>query len=265
MMQLKGKNTLERFGFCFERSGVHTARTIMVKELQMLFEYVSSESASKTDYKKAIIEENCLLKRSGRNRDLTFRHLADLYILESSYLLFRALRYFWYRDTQGRNLLALLCAYTTDPLLRRHGSFVLSLSLGTTITSQDSEDFIEKNNPGRFSPATLKSTAQNINSSFTQSGHLSGRINKKRTKVYPTPGSVAYALLLGYLTGARGESLFTTEYAKILDSTPEELSQLAAEASSRGWMVFKKIGNVVEVAFPNLFNEQEMEWVYEQA
>jgi hypothetical protein len=261
----ENNNILNRFGFSFERGGVHTARTIMLKELQMLLEYVSSESASKKDYRKAIVEDNCLLKRSGRNRDLTFRHLADLYKLDSNYLLFRALRYFWYRDKKGRGLLALLCACTTDSLLRNHGSFVLSLSFGTTITSQDSEAFIEQNNPGRFSPATLKSTAQNINSSFTQSGHLSGRINKKRSKVCPSPGSVAYALLLGYLTGARGESLLSTDYAKLLDSAPEDLSQLAMEASSRGWMVFKRVGNVVEVTFPHLLSEQEMEWVHEQA
>jgi len=29
--------------------------------------------------------------------------------------------------------------------------------------------------------------------------------------------------------------------------------------------VFKRIGNVVEVAFPHLLTEQEMEWVHEQA
>jgi hypothetical protein len=263
---LKEKNEiLERFGFSFERGCVHTARTIMLNELQMLLCYVASESASIQEYKKAIVEDNCLLKRSGRNRDLTFRHLADLYILEPGYLLFRALRYFWYRDTEGRSLLALLCACATDSLLRNHGTFILGLSQGTTITSQDSEAFIEQNNPGRFSPATLRSTAQNINSSFTQSGHLSGRSIKKRTKVYSSPGSTAYALLLGYLTGARGESLFSTDYAKLLDSTPEEMSQMAVEASGRGWMVFKRIGNVVEVAFPNLLTEQEMEWVHGQA
>jgi hypothetical protein len=261
----ENNNILTRFGFGFDRGGAHTARTIMLKELEMLLEYVSYESASNKDYRLAVVEDNCLLKRSGRNRKLTFRHLADLYILDSNYLLFRGLRYFWHRDIEGRNLFALLCAYATDSVLRNSTPFILGLSKGMIITSQDTEAFIEEIEPGRFSPATLKSTAQNINSSWTQSGHLAGRINKMRTIVCPSPGVVAYALLLGYLTGARGESLFSNEYTKLLDSTPEVLSELAAEASSRGWMVFKQIGNVLEVAFPHLLTEQEMEWVHEQA
>ena len=258
-------DTLEHFGFSFERNSVHTARTIMLKELGMLLECVSGERALKLEYRKAVVEDNCLLKRSGKNRNLTFGHMANLYILDDSYILFRALRYFWYRDMQGRQLLTLLCACATDSVLRNSRTLILGLSEGTIITSQDTEAFIEQTDPGRFSAATLKSTAQNINSSWTQSGHLSGRINKVRTKVCPSPGTVAYALLLGYLTGARGESLFSTEYAKLLDSSPVVLSELAAEASSRGWLVFKRIGNVIEVAFPNLLTDQEMEWVHEQA
>ena len=81
-------DTLEHFGFSFERNSVHTARTIMLKELGMLLEYVSGERTSKFEYRKAVVEDNCLLKRSGKNRDLTFRHLANLYILDDSYICF---------------------------------------------------------------------------------------------------------------------------------------------------------------------------------
>ena len=85
-----------------------------------------------------------------------------------------------------------------------------------------------------------------------------------RHKADPTPGAVAYALFLGYLTGVRGESLFMTEYAKILDCSFERAKELAGDASRRGWIVFKRIGDVIEVLFPNLLNAQEMEWIREQ-
>jgi hypothetical protein len=40
--------------------------------------------------------------------------------------------------------------------------------------------------------------------------------------------------------------------------------QLAAEASRRGWIVFKRVGEVIEVLFPTLIQAQEMEWIREQ-
>lgn len=126
------------------------------------------------------------------------------------------------------------------------------------------EEFIDEMEPGRFSPATLKSTAQNINSTWTQSGHLTGRVKKVRAQASATPGSVAYALLLGYLTGARGQALFKTEYARLLDCSFDRLVELAEQASRKGWIVFKRVGDVIEVLFPSLINAQEMESLREQ-
>ena len=81
----------------------------------------------------------------------------------------------------------------------------------------------------------------------------------------PTPGSVAYALLLGYLSGARGEGLFSTEYVKVLDCSRDRIIELAGEASIKGWIIFKRIGNIMEVLFPNLLNQQEKEWIRDQS
>ena len=93
---------------------------------------------------------------------------------------------------------------------------------------------------------------------------LAGKVKKVRSRADSTPGSVSYALLLGYLAGARGEFLFKTEHAKLLDCSMEHATELAEEASRRGWIVFKRLGNVMEVSFPNLLTAREMEWVREQ-
>jgi len=106
----KQNNKLERLGFSFERGGVHTARTMMLGELRALLSYVNNAEAAKTEYLKAIQTANCLGKRSGKTRALTFRHLADLYALDPSILVFRALRFFWQRDGDGQPLLAALRA-----------------------------------------------------------------------------------------------------------------------------------------------------------
>ena len=259
------RNGLIRFGFSFKRGGAHASRTMMLDELRALLSYLDLSEAGKTDYRRAIDDENCLGKRSGKTRALTYRHLVDLYSLDPSVTLFRALLYFWQRDPSGQPLLALLCAYTRDPVFRMAAPFILKFSEGTTISREALEEFIEEKEAGRFSKSTLKSTAQNINSTWTKSAHLKGRVHKVRARAVPTAGGVSYALLLGYLTGVRGDSLFRTEYAKLLDCSFDKAVELAIDASRKGWIVFKRAGNVIEVLFPNLMNEQEMRWLREQS
>ncbi|MFO7494824.1 MAG: hypothetical protein R6X05_04225, partial [Desulfobacterales bacterium] len=76
---------------------------------------------------------------------------------------------------------------------------ILAIKPSTEVGRKRIEDYLDDQEPGRFSAATLKSAAQNIRSSWTQSAHLSGRIKKIRIKAVATPGAAAYALLLGYL------------------------------------------------------------------
>ena len=254
----------EKFGFKFERNGAHTARTIMVDELETLLTYVNNENASRSDYLQAIEENNCLNKRSGKTRILTYRHLVDLYALDPSFILYRTLIYFWKRESTGLPLLALLCAFARDSVLRAATPFVLAFKPGEIIKREALEAFIDQLEPDRFSPATLKSVAQNINSSLTKSGHLYGKAVKTRVKATATPGTMAYALLLSYLCGARGRSLFSTDYVKLLECTFDQAIELTQDAARKGWLVFKHVGDVIEVVFPNLINEQEKEWLREQ-
>ncbi len=250
---------LSRFGFNFERGGAHTARTMMVEELITLLAYVEHSDADKSDYLRAICHENCLGKRSGKTRILTYRHLVTLYSLERTNIIFRSLLYFWNRDIEGRPLLALLCTYARDSVFRSTAPFILKFPEGATINRESLEEFIDSQEPDRFSEATLTSTAQNINSTWTKSGHLCGRARKLRSRASPTAGSVSYALFLGYLTSVRGQALFQTEYAKLLDCAFDKSIELAEEASCKGWIIFKRIGDVIEVLFPNLITREEME------
>jgi len=236
----------------------------MLAELNLLFSFIDDPDAGKSVYLRSIVDNNCLAKRSGVTRKLTARHLAALYALDPDITLFRCLRYFWQRDPQGRPLLAMICAVARDSILRSSIPFIQSFTLEQRVTREALEVFIDNLETGRFSPATLKSTAQNINSSWTQSGHLQGRINKIRSQPVATPGSVSYALLLGYLSGVRGESLYRSAYATLLDCPVEQAIELSVQAAGKGWIVVKRLGSVIEVIFPNLLSQQEMEWVREQ-
>ena len=265
MSTTKKNNQLFRFGFSYKRGGTHTSRTMMLEDLGALLAYMNRPEAKKGDYFQAIYNDNCLGKRSGKNRVLTYRHLVDLYSLDVTCVLFRALLYFWNRDSDGQPLLALLCTFARDSIFRTTAPFILKFPEDAGVLRESLEEFIDAQEPGRFSKATLKSTAININSTWTKSGHLRGRAKKIRSRAHPTAGSVSYALLLGYLAGSRGQALFQTKYTKLLDCTYDQAIELAEEASRKGWIVFKRVGNVIEVLFPKLINQKEMEWLCEQS
>ena len=255
---------MEQYGFSQAHGSVHMARTMMLHELHILLDAVPDTASAHTEYTRAIEEDNCLGKRSYRTRILTRRHLTNLYMLTPNTTLFRALRYFWQRDPEGHPLIAALCVYARDPLFRITVPFVLRLEEGKGFSRESMEEYLEEQYPGRFSKATLVSTAQNLASSWAQTGHLQGRVKKSRSRAHATAGATAYALFLGFLAGERGESLFKTDYAKLLDCSIEIAYELAEAASRKGWIVFKRVGNVVEVLFPSLLTDQEMEWIREQ-
>ena len=255
---------LSKFGFKFEKGGVHLARTMMLDELRTVLSYVKSPNPTKKDFVSAIEIDNCLGKRSGKSRSLSARHLVDLYSLDPSIPIFRVLLYFWTRDVEGQPILALSCAYCRDAILRMSAPIILGLPEGTMLSRQEVEAFINKSYPDRFSEATLKSTAQNINGTWTNTGHLKGKAKKIRSRATPTPGSVAFALYLGYISGLRGQDLLISEYMKNLDCSADKAIELADIASRRGWIVFKRVGSVMEVQFPNLITSEEQGWLYEQ-
>lgn len=237
----------------------------MLDELINLLSYVQKIKPTREEYLKAILEDNCLGKRSGRTRSLSVRHLVSLYALDPDITLFKALLYFWNRDKKSRPLLALLSTIARDSIFRSSISFVFSFSEGQIISREALEKYIDNLEPDRFSKVTLTSTAKNINSTWTKSGHLTGRVKKVRSTPQATAGAVAYALFLSYLTGERGEALFTTQYTKALDCSFEKAIELAEEASRKGWIVLKRVGTVIEVQFPNLLTPEEMEWIREQS
>lgn len=234
----------------------------MLEDLELLLSAVPNASAI-IEYKSAIEDTNCLGKRTQVTRKYSAEYLIQLYILNPEVAVFRTLLYFWQRDTEARPLLALLCSASRDYLLRNSIKVVFDIPESAVLSRETMEEYIDAMEKGRFSKATLRSIAQNIDSSWTKSGHLQGRTKKIRSRANATPAAVAYALYLSYLQGARGTELFETDYLKMMDCSRERAMELAEVASMRGWMVFKRIGNVVEALFPNLINEEEVNWLRE--
>ncbi len=239
----------EKFGFVNQQLGAHLARTIMVDELVKLIASCNA-NATLEDYRKAIIDDNVLLKKSSGARDESFYRLKQLYGLDSSNIIFSVLRELWVYSTSSHGLLSLLCAIARDPILRSTTSLVLETPEGTSLSAKDFERVVSENFPGRLSPKTVASVGRNLASSWTQSGHLLGEKGKSRQQVVPPDGTVvAYALFLAYLSGERGNLLFDSIWLKLLDTSSHQLHNLAQQASQKGWLEYRHSGQVTEITF----------------
>lgn len=228
----------------------------MLNELSTLLDSVPLGS-DRAGYLTAIVEDNALDKRTTATKKLTAQRLTELYALEPSVPLFRVLRRFWQDDHAGRPVMALLCALARDPLLRATVGPIQALSTNEELSRQQITDAIQIAVGDRLNKATLDKVVRNASSSWTQSGHLSGRVRKFRQQIRPTPLSTAYALMLGYLEGQRGGRLFETIWARVLDATPAELRTLATEAKRLNGLDFKMAGDVIEIGFSTVLTPQE--------
>ena len=234
----------------------HASRTLMFNELSHLFEFVP-QGATFASYSDAVLSENILMKETQENRRKAYHYLKNLYGFDGNSLLFKSFRYFWDADPDARTQLAVIYAVFNDILLRSTAEFILLKEKGQVVSPAELSATIPATFPGRYSERSQESIGRNCASSWTQSGHLKGQVKKVRSKPALTVGGTAFALLLGDVTGIRGEPLFSTLWAKLLDADRTELGEVAFYANKRGWLRYKHIGSVVEISFRDLFNHLE--------
>lgn len=247
---------LTQLGFRFGINGPHAARTMMLDDLRLLLAHTPAQ-ATRADYASAVVDGNVLGKPTRKARELALRHMATLYALDLGNPIFRALRRLWPVNDAAQPLLALAAALARDPLLRGTQSFILGQAAGAAVPREAIEIFLDSTHTDRFSPASLKSFAQNVAGTWTAAGFLHGRVRKTRVLVQPHPESVTLLLFLGYLEGRTGQRLFSSGWMSLLSSSPDELEALASSASHRSLMVFMNAGGVKEVRFPGYLTAEE--------
>ncbi len=181
---------LSAFGFKIGQSGTHSARTMMLTELSTLLD-CSAPDESHEQLANYVVEFNVLNKPTAKARQLTVRHLSDLYALDPAVPAYRVFRALWDAEKVGRSLLALLLAVARDPILQMSESFILGLPVGKTITRENIELELRRVYGGRLSASSIRSYAQNINGTWTQAGYLNGRIKKVRQHPQVTPANLA--------------------------------------------------------------------------
>ena len=247
---------LSQLGFRFGINGPHAARTMMLDDLRLLLTHTPAQ-ASRADYVSAVVDGNVLAKPTRKARELALRHMATLYALDLGNPIFRALRRLWPLNEAAQPLLALAVALARDPLLRGTQAFILGQAAGAVVPREAMEGFLNSSHADRFSPASLKSFAQNVAGTWTAAGFLHGRVRKTRALVQPQAESVTLLLFLSYLEGRTGQRLFSSDWMNLVGCSPDEVEALANSASHRGLMVFMNAGGVKEVRFPGYLTPEE--------
>jgi len=252
---------LELFGFSPNRTGGHMARSMMFEEFRTLHELLP-EDAKRADFGKAIEEDNAIGKPTFSSRQKSFRHLLELYSLDTKHALFRVLRKIGREDPASLPLMAAICTYCRDAQLRASFELLAEKKPGQVISRKEMEDHLERKFPGVFSDAMKKSLAQNVNTTWTHCGHLEGRSKKIRTLPQVRMGAVCYAMFAGWLQGLRGEFLLNSTFSSLANVSSTAVTSWLHQGASRGWLRLRSGGGVTDIDFSPLLTLQEVDLVH---
>jgi len=242
---------LETFGLKFSSGGPHISRTMMLAELSAVLANVPRDSGA-ADYQEAILQRNVLGKNTESTRRESLRRLRELYALDEETPIFGLLRKLHAIDSASLPLLAIHVAWARDPLLRATTPPVIDASEGERVETVSLAQAFEAAFPNRYSELSRNQTARHAASSWTQSGHLSGRAKKTRQRIKPTTVAVTMAFFIGDIAGYHGAAVFSNPWHRLLDLNPDRAKAAGFEAHRAGLLNLRAVGEIVELSFPLL-------------
>ena len=202
------------------------------------------------------LSQNIANKKTKNNQDKTTGYLKQLYVFDLKYLPFQLFKHFWQIATEkDKPVITLLFALGEDFLLSESYPLVFSTKLGDKVSIEKSQENIEALYTDRYSENTRKSLAQNIARSWKQAGFITGKFKNIRTQPDISYHSVAFAFLMAYCNGERGDFILTSKWARALGLADSQLRELAIEAAKRDLLQYQYAGHVTAISFNNLFNK----------
>lgn len=230
---------------------IHTSRTIMFLELSRVMDF----SIDNDSYLESM-NNNVFGKKSQDGIKKTGSFLTQLYGFDVSSPYFKAFKQFWLEcDLEEKALISFVFALRNDYLLQESISVVANRISGDNVSIELFSENLEKYHPNRFSQNTISSVAKNIASSWKQAGFIIGKVSNIRTIPQVTYKVVAFAILLSYLSGERGDFLINSPTIKALCLTESKLRELIIEASKRDYLQYQYAGSVTTISFDNLKNK----------
>lgn len=152
-------------------------------------------------------------------------------------------------------MLAFILAIRNDKLLSESISVVSKTEVGTKAAIEGFEQNIESFHPARYSPNTRKSLAQNIASSWKQAGFIEGKVKNIRVEPKISPKIAAFAFLMAYLDGTRGDFIRSHKCVKALCSSEQKLRDLAMACAKMDLIQYQHAGNVTTFSFNSLITK----------
>ncbi len=208
------------------------------------------------------LNQNIANKKTKNNQEKTTGFLKQLYGFNLTDLSFRFFRFFWENtEANDRPLLTLLYAIRQDSLLAESYPVVANTKIGDRVTISKLEEHIEAQHPNHFSENTRRSLAQNIASSWKQAGFITGKVKNIRTQPKIGYHVVAFAFVLAYLNGERGDFILSSKWAKALCLGDSQLRELAIEAARRDLLQYQYAGSVTAISFTNLFTKLKIDGI----
>lgn len=223
----------------------------MLTELEAVLADVPIGSGA-ADYQEAILQRNVLDKATDSTRKESLRRLRELYALDEAKPIFRLLRKLLAVDEASLPLLAMQVAWARDPLFRATTQPVMDASVGERIETDSLAQAFEAAFPNQYSELSRNQTARHAASSWTQSGHLAGRVKKTRQRIKPTAVAVTMALFLGDIAGYHGAAVFSNPWCALLDLSADRARAMGQEAHRAGLLNLRAVGEVVELSSPLL-------------
>lgn len=233
---------------------IHTARTIMFSELEKVMDY----SIASGNFQESL-DNNVIGKKSSDGIKKTNNFLKILYKFDNLSNQFKAFKYFWkITENEDKPLITFLYAIGNDYLLEESIPIVAETKIGEKVFIEKVEQNIETYYPGRFSPKTLRSMAQNIGSSWKQAGFITGKVKNIRTQPQISYNVIAFAFFLAFLDGNRGDFILTSKWVKALILNESNVRELAIGASRHELLQYQFGGNVTSISFSNLLKKIEI-------
>jgi len=202
------------------------------------------------------LHQNVINKATQSGISKTSRYLKSLYDFDLSKPGFKAFKHFWnISDEKEKPILAIIYAIGKDYLLAESITVLNNIKPGYKVSVEKLEENIESHYPQKYSDNTRRSLAQNIASSWKQAGFITGKIKNIRTQPDINYLVVAFAFLMAYLNGIRGDFILKSNWVKALSLDENTIRSLAIEASKRDLLQYQFAGNVTSITFTNLLKK----------
>jgi hypothetical protein len=132
-------------------------------------------------------------------------------------------------------------------MLRSTASHILAMERGSELLHSDYSASIRDHVETRLNDGVLDKVRRNSSATWTQSGHLEGRVRKRRGAAGASFGAIALALWLGSLEGRVGDDLLASFWMRQFDAPRHAIIDAVLHCKQTGLIYASIGGGIVQI------------------